>query len=232
MRELARILVCDDEKMIVSLISDALKDEGYEVDIVYNGKEAINVLHKESYDLIILDIMMPEIDGYSVVKQVRDIVQCPILFVTAKARTLDTLLGLELGADDYITKPFVIEELIARVKAHLRREKRNNKESRQEINFGDLKVYPDSMEVFIVQELIELSSREFSLLLYLIENSNRVLTREQIFDSVWGIDYSDIGAVTVTIKNLRDKLDPDNRMIKTVWGMGYKMVNPLGKRYL
>ena len=148
-----------------------------------------------------------------------------------RSRTLDTLLGLELGADDYITKPFVVEELVARVKAHLRREKRKYSLGNNIINIGEIEVHKDSYDVYVNKKLVELSTREFQLFLYLCENAGQVLSREQIFNSVWGNDFGDIGTVAVNIKNLRDKIDKENKYIKTVWGIGYKLVKPVGEVY-
>ncbi|MEO3112513.1 response regulator transcription factor, partial [Turicibacter sanguinis] len=162
-----------------------------------------------------------------------DQLKAPIIFVSAKSRTLDTLLGLEMGADDYICKPFVVEELVARVKAHLRREKRhqmNTIESLQDVlQFDRFKLYLNRYEVFKDEVNIDLSPREFQLFQYFVENSGRVLSREQIFDAIWGENYGDIGTVAVNIKNLRQKLDPDNQYIKTIWGVGYKLVKPEGE---
>ncbi len=223
---MSTILIADDDKNIAGLISDNLMDEGFDTIVVYDGTDVITLIEREEqFDLVLLDIMMPNMDGFEVCKRIRDKIRCPIIFVTAKSRTLDTLLGLEIGADDYITKPFVVEELVGRVKAHLRREKRNTGSSEElGISFGEFRMIKDNYELFKNGNRIDLTTREFQLLLYLYENLGKVLTREQIFDSIWGMDYFDMGAVTVTIKNLRDKIDPDNRYIKTIWGVGYKLV--------
>lgn len=227
---MARILVADDDKDIARLIADSLADEGMEVTVVYNGLDALKAANNEPYDMIILDIMMPGADGLSVCARIRDNFSGAILFVTAKNRTLDTMLGLEIGGDDYITKPFVVEELVARVKAHLRRSIRqkhtNNPEKASTISIGGLRINPDNYEVLLNGESVELSTREFQLLHYLAKNRGRVLSRDQIFDAIWGQDFSDVGTVTQHIKNLRAKLDPDSRYIKTVWGVGYKFVEP------
>lgn len=219
-----KILIADDDRNISSLISDSLIDEGFETTVVSDGNAALAVIGQTSFDLILLDIMMPGADGLEVCRKIRDNVNCPILFVTAKGRTIDTILGLEIGADDYISKPFVVEELVAKVKAHLRREKRQLATRDSSVIIGNLCIMPDCYEVTRSGVPVTLTTREFQLLMYLCENIGKVLTREQIFDAVWGLDYADIGSVTVTIKNLRDKLDPDNRLIKTVWGVGYKLV--------
>lgn len=221
-----RILIADDDRNISSLIADSLHDEGYETMVFSDGDAVLSAVEHADFDLILLDIMMPEADGLEVCRKIRDKVGCPIIFVTARGRTIDTVLGLEIGADDYITKPFVVEELVAKVKAHLRREKRRAGAPDGRITIGNLRIVRDNFEVTRNGLLIPLTTREFRLLLYLCENIGKVLTREQIFDAVWGMDYADIGSVTVTIKNLRDKLDPENRLIKTVWGVGYKLVRP------
>lgn len=226
---MSKILIADDEINIANLISDSLEDEGMETVVVGNGRKVLAHIEKEIYDLIILDIMMPEMDGMETCRRIRDIVSCPIVFVTAKSRTLDTLVGLEIGADDYIVKPFVVEELVAKVKAHIRRDQRKQM-NKYIVNIGALRINPESYEVFKEDKRIDLTTREFQLLIYFCNNIGKVLTREQIFDSVWGSDYSDIGTVTVTIKNLRDKIDKDNEYIKTVWGVGYKFIRPFGDK--
>ncbi len=218
-----KILVADDDRNIAMLIADSLTDEGFDVVVVHDGAQALEMVKQQSFSLIMLDIMMPNMDGYEVIKRIRETIKCPIIFVSAKGRTIDTVLGLELGADDYISKPFIVDELVAKVKAHVRRDKRNAENDVSIIEFGEFRISTDSYELTKNGERIELSIREFQLLMYLYKNLNKVLTREQIFDNVWGLDYSDIGSVTVTIKNLRDKIDRDNRYIKTVWGIGYKL---------
>jgi DNA-binding response OmpR family regulator len=223
------ILIADDDIQITTLIEDSLVDEGFTVAVVHDGEAAVDTLNREQFKLILLDIMMPGMDGLEVCKKIRDKTSCPILFVSAKSRTLDTVIGLELGGDDYIAKPFVVEELVAKVKAHIRRDKRNEAagDAADARQVGNLRIFPERYEVYKGNEEIKLSTREFQLLMYLHNNIGRVLTREQIFDEVWGLDYTDIGTVNVTIKNLRDKIDPDNIYIKTVWGVGYKLVRPM-----
>ncbi len=222
---MSKILVVDDDREIASLIGDCLYDEGYDVVLAYDGENAIeNIYSNPDIEMIILDIMMPKMDGLDVCKKIREKVNCPIIFVSAKSKTLDKLLGLEIGADDYIEKPFVVEELVARVKAHLRREKRRNNIMKNIIKIGEIEIHKDSYEVYINNNLIELSTREFQLFLYLCENAGQVLSREQIFNSVWGSEFGDIGTVAVNIKSLRDKIDKENKYIKTIWGIGYKLV--------
>ena len=202
---MSKILVVDDDREIASLIGDCLYDEGYDVLLAYDGESAIeNIYRNHDIEMIILDIMMPKVDGLDVCKKIREKVNCPIIFVSAKSRTLDKLLGLEIGADDYIEKPFVVEELVARVKAHLRREKRRNNIMKNIIKIGEIEIYKDSYEVYFNKNLVELSTREFQLFLYLCENVGQVLSREQIFNSVWGSEFGDIGTVAVNIKSLRD----------------------------
>lgn len=220
-----KILVVDDDKEIVLLISDALTDEGYECLLAFGGESALAIIKSNpDISLILLDIMMPDIDGLEICRKIRATVSCPIVFITAKNRTYDAMLGFEMGADDYISKPFVVEELVARVKAHLRREKRSLQKKNGVMTIGDIKVDPDSYEVTVKGRLIELSMREFQLLNYLLENAGKVVSKEQIFSAVWGTDFADIGTVAVNIKNLRNKIDQEKRHIKTVWGAGYKFV--------
>ena len=221
---MSKILIVDDTIDIAELISDVLSDEGHETVIKTNGNSAIEELEKNIYDLVLLDIMMPEMTGIELVSKIRDKISCPIIFVTAKAQILDKLLGFEVGADDYITKPFIPEELVARVKAHLRRDSRKVDNKSRVITIGEIEINNDSYEVKKNKELISLSTREFELLSYLMLNAGNVLSKEQIFDSVWGDSYGEIGTVAVHIKNLRSKLDLKEKYIKTVWGIGYKFV--------
>lgn len=224
---MGKILIVDDELAIAQLISDALNDEGFETVIKTNGKQAYDYINENAEDisLITLDIMMPEISGVELCRFVRDAVNCPIIFVTAKGKSVDAVLGFEAGADDYISKPFVVEEFVARIKAHLRREERVLNPSHEGIiSVGDITINTASYEVFKNGVSIPFSTREFQLLEYLMENAGKVLTREQIFSHVWDTEFGDIGTVAVNIKSVRDKIDPDNQYIKTVWGVGYKFV--------
>ena len=222
-----KILVVDDDEAIAQLVSDALEDEGFLVTTLRDGEAAYELLRAQNdFSLIILDIMMPKMDGLELCGKIRDSVTCPIIFVTAKNHTIDTIVGLEMGGDDYIYKPFVVEELVARVRAHIRHDNRNAERKKSSvIAIGDIVLHPGSYEVTRNGVSVPLSTREFQLLEYLMSNSERVLTREQIFNAVWGTNYGDIGTVAVNIKNLRSKIDPDNEYIKTVWGVGYKFAH-------
>lgn len=220
-----KIMIVDDDKEITLLISDSLSDEGYECLLAFNGEQAFTLLkNNPDISLILLDIMMPDIDGLEICREIRRTISCPILFVTAKNRTYDTMLGFEMGADDYISKPFVVEELVARVKAHLRREKRSLQKMNSTMTIGNITLNPDSYEAAVDGKPIDLSMREFQLLHYLFVNAGKVVSKEQIFSAIWGTDFSDIGTVAVNIKNLRNKMDQEGRYIKTVWGVGYKFV--------
>ena len=220
-----KVLIVDDEKDIAELISDVLTDEGFETVIKSNGEEAVKIALEDEFDLIILDIMMPKMNGTEVCNQIRDKVSCPIIFVTAKTHLIDKLVGFEIGADDYITKPFTIEELVARVKAHIRRSNRQNKvQERNSICIGEIKINKENYEVWKNDKLVELSTREFELLSYLMTNAGIALSKDQIFDAVWGSSYGEIGTVAVHIKSLRKKLDNEEKYIKTIWGLGYKFV--------
>lgn len=219
-----KILIVDDETAIAELISDVLVDEGFETEIKNDGYSAIEAINSKKYDLILLDVMMPNLSGIELCNKVRDTVSCPIVFVTAKNQTLDKLLGLEIGADDYITKPFVIEELVARVKAHIRRENRTNQSSNNIIKIGCIEINKDSYEVKKRGQTVTLSTKEFELLSYLMSNAGVVLSKEQIYNSVWKTEYGDIGTVAVNIKSLRNKLDKEEKYIITIWGLGYKFV--------
>lgn len=221
-----RILIVDDERDIAELISDTLIDEGYDTVIKTSGEDALSEIESnQSFDLILLDIMMPGMSGTELCNKVRDKVKCPIIFVSAKSSTVDKLLGFELGADDYIAKPFDIYELVARVKAHLRREDRSKIIVDDNIlEIGEIKVVKESYETYVNNKKIDISTREFEVLYYLMKNAGIVLTKEQIFDSVWGKDYGDLGTVAVHIKSLRNKIDKDEKYIKTIWGVGYKFI--------
>lgn len=222
-----KILIIDDDKDISELVSLILKKENIDSDIINNPIEALKILEKGNceYGLILLDIMMPELSGTELCSKVREKVDAPIIFLSAKKELIDKMLGYEIGGDDYITKPFDNTELVLKIKSHLRLNKRvSNSKHGKIITIGDISLNEESFEVRKNNVPIELSTREFELLKYLMENAGIALSKEQIFDSVWGIDYGDIGTVAVNIKNLRDKLKDDNKYIITIWGYGYKFV--------
>ena len=226
---MAKILIVDDEVEIAELINDILKEEGYEIDISNTAEDALTRINN-NYDLIILDVMLPGMSGTTLCSLIRDKVKCPIIFVTAKVQTVDKLVGFEIGADDYITKPFVNVELIARVKANIRQNNRLlNTEiyNKNIIKIGDIEINKDSYEVKKDGTIIELSTKEFDLLFYLMNNAGIVLSKDQIYNAVWGSNYGDIGTVAVHIKNLRNKIDKNDQYIITVWGVGYKFVKVL-----
>lgn len=222
-----KILIVDDDKDISELVALILKKEGIDSDIINNSIEALKVLEKGncSYGLILLDIMMPELSGTELCSKIRDKVDVPIIFLSAKKELIDKMLGYEIGGDDYITKPFDNTELVLKVKSHLRLNKRKVDNKRGKIiTIGDISLNEESFEVWKDGKLVELSTREFELLRYLMINAGIALSKEQIFDDVWGVNYGDIGTVAVNIKSLRDKLDNDNKYIITIWGYGYKFV--------
>ena len=220
------ILIADDDAAIAELIADSLADEGYSTQIVTDGLLALETIKNEAdqIDLILLDIMMPHKDGLKICMEVRSIIECPIIFVSAKSSDRSRILGLDIGADDYITKPFVVDELVARVNAHLRREKRRMKSADDLILIGDIVIDEANGIVRRSGTLIDLSTREFQVFSYLAHNMGKVLSREQIFENVWGNPYGDLNSVTIHIKNIRSKLDPDNELIRTVWGIGYRLI--------
>lgn len=220
------ILIADDDLAIAELIEDSLLDEGYATKIVSSGDAAIEVINNESdsIDLILLDIMLPGKNGYDVCLDIRHKTDVPIVFVSAKSSDQNKILGLNLGADDYITKPFLIAELIARVNAHIRREKRRLNSDTTLIKVGNISIDTVNEQVYLNEQLVDLSNREFHVLLYLAQNVGKVLTREQIYEHVWQTKFGDFNSVTIHIKNIRAKLDPNNEVIRTVWGVGYKLV--------
>lgn len=222
---MSKILIVDDNKDIAELIELVLKEEGFQTVIKYDGESALEEIEKTKYDLILMDIMLPGISGIELCSKVREKVDCSIIFVTAKSNLVDKMVGFEIGADDYITKPFENQELVSRVKAHIRKDKRSRQPSKSNlIKIGEIEINKESFEVRKNGEKVELSTREFELLRYLMENAGIVLSKNQIFDNVWGIDYGEIGTVAVHIKNLRDKLDKEEKYIITIWGYGYKFV--------
>lgn len=228
-----KVLVVDDEKPISDIIKFNLEKEGYEPIVAYDGEEALEKVEAESPDLIILDLMLPKIDGLEVAKRVRAKHSTPIIMVTAKDSELDKVLGLELGADDYVTKPFSNRELVARVKANLRRQEAvataaDNRKA--DIKVGDLTIHPDAYTVTKRGENINLTHREFELLHYLARHLGQVINREHLLQTVWGYDYfGDVRTVDVTVRRLREKIE-DNpshpEWLVTRRGVGYYLANP------
>lgn len=224
---MSRILIVDDDLEIAELLSDILVDAGFETIIKNNAEDALELLSND-FDLIILDIMLPGMSGTSLCALIRNKVNCPIIFISAKVQTVDKLVGFEIGCDDYITKPFINDEVVARVKANIRQYKRLNKVNNDNsIKIGNIVINKDSYEVKINDTLVDLSSKEFDLLYYLMKNAGMVLSKEQIYNAVWGSNYGDIGTVAVHIKNLRSKIDKNDEYIITIWGVGYKFVKDL-----
>lgn len=222
---MSKVLIVDDDKDISDLISLVLKKEGIDSTIVNDSTKVPELIEKDYFDLILLDIMMPELSGIEVCTKIRDKVNCPIIFLSAKTELIDKMLGYEIGGDDYITKPFNNSELVLKIKSHLRLNKRvNNLNKNNIIKIGEILINKETFEVYKENEKIELSTREFELLKYLMENAGIVLSKEQIFESVWGSNYGDIGTVAVNIKSLRDKLKDKNKYIITIWGYGYKFI--------
>lgn len=225
-----KILIVDDDASILMLLSDVLQDNGYEVTTSSSGEECIRLIQKQLFDMIILDIMMKGISGLDVCRRIRDSVSCPILFLSAKDTSADIVNGLALGADDYLTKPFVLEELVARINAHLRRERRAAEpvQTSSVIQIGEIRLDQENMTVTKNGTPVAISTKEFELLNYLMQNAGQTLARKKIFHDVWKTDYGDVGTVAINIKNLRSKLDPDWQYIKTVWGSGYLFITQSG----
>ena len=224
-----KILVVDDEKPIVDILKYNLSKEGYEVVAAFDGEEAVEIAFSEKPDLILLDIMLPKKDGFTVCKTLREKMTCPIIMLTAKGEEVDKVLGLELGADDYVTKPFSMRELLARIRANLRRISLNGDESSKKvIRVQDLEIDHTSFLVRKKGEPVELTFREFELLKFLANQPGVVFTREKLLEEVWGYEYyGDVRTVDVTIRRLREKIedDPsDPKYIITKRGIGYYFV--------
>lgn len=228
--DMMNILVVDDETEIADLIEIYLKNEGYNVFKYYSSKNILTDLEKQNIDLAILDVMMPDMDGFSLCSKIREKYNFPVIFVTAKVEDIDKISGLTLGADDYITKPFQPLELVARVKAQLRRyTKYNQKEEMKDvIDFRNIIINNKTHEFYLNEKLIDLTPIEFSILWVLCENRGSVVKTDQLFSFVWGEEYyeKDNNTVMVHIRHLREKMHDNTKMpkyIKTVWGVGYKI---------
>ncbi|MBR6400309.1 MAG: response regulator transcription factor [Firmicutes bacterium] len=224
MSDKIKVLVVDDDKHIAELISLYLDKEGYETREAYAGRAAISAFKEYAPNIVLLDIMLPEMDGYQVCREIRQISNTPIIMLTAKGEVFDKVLGLELGADDYIIKPFDPKELIARVKAVLRRYDSKPAEAPKQIVFQNLNINQSTYVVTYHDVALELPPKEFELLNFLAQHPNQVFTREQLLDKIWGYEFmGDTRTVDVHIKRIREKMPyTDNWSIKTVWGVGYK----------
>lgn len=226
-----RILIIEDDVEINKLVVKYLNKEGFDTNSAYNGREALSYIFKQEYQFIILDLMLPKIDGQAVLQEIRKRSTVPVIILSAKDRETDKILGLELGADDYITKPFTIGELTARVNALLRRSTKWNSDNSSNdtkiIRFGNLELNMGTYEVTVAGELITLTSKEFAILKLFMENPARVFTKTQIFENVWQEEsISDDNTVMVHISRLRAKIEEDAAKptyIQTVWGFGYKL---------
>jgi DNA-binding response OmpR family regulator len=222
------ILIVEDEPSIAELQRDYLEINGFYTDIAVNGAIGLEMGLSGKYDLIILDLMLPLMNGFDICRKIREQLNIPILMVTAKQEDIDMIRGLGLGADDYITKPFKPAEMVARVKAHLSRYERliGSKISSNEVEIRGLRIDSDSRRVFLNDDEITLTTKEFDLLFYLAQHPNRVFSKELIFERIWGIDaMGDTQTVTVHIRKLREKIEPDSanpQYIETVWGAGYR----------
>ncbi len=220
-----KVLVVDDEKLIVKGIRFSLEQDGMEVDCAYDGEEALTMIQNKEYDIILLDVMLPKKDGFEVCQQVREFSSVPIVMLTAKGEDMDKILGLEYGADDYITKPLNILEVKARIKAIMRRTTPKQKETARVIEDGDLKLYCDDRRAFVAGREMNLTAKEFDVLELLVLNPNKVYSRESLLKLIWGSDYpGDVRTVDVHIRRLREKIEdnPSNpRYVHTKWGVGY-----------
>lgn len=223
-----KILVCDDDKNICELLRLYLEKDGYTAVIANDGEQALEKFRDEQPQLILLDIMMPKLDGWQVCREIRKKSECPIIMITAKGETFDKVLGLELGADDYVTKPFDPKEIIARIKAVMRRTHpvaQEHDEPSKEVKYDNLVVNMTKYELKVSGKAVDAPPKELELLFYLASNPNRVFTRDQLLDKVWGFEYyGDSRTVDVHIKRLREKLEgvSEQWSLKTVWGVGYK----------
>lgn len=225
MAEPIRIFIVEDEHRIARFLQMELEHEGFQTATEENGRRAFERIIQEKYDLVLLDIMLPEMDGLTICRQVRELSEVPIIMLTAKDEVEDKVNGLDIGADDYITKPFAIQELFARIRAALRKHKNSGDEPQGEmLTVKDLVLYPSRYEVKVKEERVELTKKEYSLLEYLLRNKRTVLTRDQILQQVWGYDYvGDTNVVDVYIRYLRAKLDDHfgEKYIYTMRGVGY-----------
>lgn len=226
---MSKVLIVEDEDAIAEIERDYLELSGFDVTLASDGKEGLDIALKEDFDIIILDIMLPEMDGFDICKEIRKEKDIPIIMVSAKKEDIDKIRGLGIGADDYMTKPFSPSELVARVKAHLARYERlltNNKPENEIIEIRGIKIDKTARRVFVNGEEKSFTTKEFDLLTFLVEHPNHVYTKEELFREIWDMDsIGDIATVTVHIKKIREKIEADTsnpQYIETIWGVGYR----------
>lgn len=220
-----KILIVDDDKNICDLLRMYLEKEGYTVIMEHNGVDAVNTFNTENPDLVLLDIMLPQLDGWQVCREIRKLGETPIIMLTAKDETFDKVLGLELGADDYVTKPFDTKEIVARIKAVLRRTTATKSSDMKEVRYDKLIINLSNYDMKVNGVSVDTPPKELELIYHLASNPDRVFTRDQLLDDVWGFDYyGDSRTVDVHIKRLRDKLKgvSDEWELRTIWSVGYK----------
>lgn len=222
---MGNVLIVDDDQNICELLRLYIEKEGYDTRIANDGKAALEVFDEYNPDLIMLDIMLPELDGWQVCREIRKKSQCPIIMLTAKSEVFDKVLGLELGADDYVVKPFEAKEIVARIKAVLRRSSTNDEDAVKEVHYDKLSINLTNYELRVNGVQVDTPPKEMELIYHLASNPNRVFSRDELLDQVWGFDYyGDSRTVDVHVKRLREKLEgvSDQWELKTVWGVGYK----------
>lgn len=222
-----KVLVVDDEKLIVKGIRFSLEQDGMEVDCAYDGEEALRMVREKTYDMILLDVMLPKFDGFEVCQQIREFSNMPIVMLTAKGDDMDKILGLEYGADDYITKPFNILEVKARIKAIIRRTNasQSKKENEKVIESGDLRLDCESRRAYVLNKEVNLTAKEFDLIELFVTNPNKIYSRENLLNLVWGYEYpGDVRTVDVHVRRLREKIEAnpsEPKYVHTKWGVGY-----------
>lgn len=222
---MAKILIVDDDKNICELLRLYIEKEGFETKIANDGKQAVDAFNSFNPDLVLLDLMLPVLDGWQVCREIRKTSECPIIMLTAKGEVFDKVLGLELGADDYVVKPFESKEIVARINAVLRRTGKKEGEAVKQVNYDKLSINLTNYELKVNGVQVDTPPKEMELIYHLASNPNRVFTRDQLLDEVWGFDYyGDSRTVDVHVKRLREKLEgvSDKWALKTVWGVGYK----------
>lgn len=220
-----KILIVDDDLNICELLRLYIAKEGYNVVTANDGEQAVEAFNQEQPDLVLLDVMMPKMDGWQVCREIRKTSDCPIIMLTAKSEVFDKILGLELGADDYIIKPFEAKEVIARIRAVLRRTNLSQKDKIREVSWDNLSINLTNYELKVKGKTVVAPPKEMELLFHLASNPNKVFTRDQLLDEVWGFDYyCDSRTVDVHIKRIREKIDGASEQwaLRTVWGVGYK----------